>query len=235
MSFRSNAPIIFCYAVLMASCQTDGRGRHEYLEVPGEVMGEIDEFWEIHLSGLSECKTEDICELYRRAAEDAYLGTAFSRARAQSDKIDSVLGVSVEEFVQHSDAVRLENSEWLKERIQKAGWFNISSSGQFADEMAFLIVQHGDHDIEFQIEVLELLEELEVNQNTSPTNIAYLTDRIAVSQGQMQVYGTQGSCLGRGEWSPSDIANSSDVDERRTQKGLGPLAAYIESNSAGCG
>ena len=235
MFLRSNALIIFCYAVLMASCQTNGNGRNEHLDVPSEVVGEIDEFWEIHLSGLSGCTTEDICELYRRAAEDAYLGTAFSRARAQTDKIDSVLGVSIEEFVQHSDAVRIENSDWLRRRISRVGWFDVSSSGQFADEMAFLIVQHSDHNVEFQIEVLELLEELDANQNTSPANIAYLTDRIAVSQGQMQVYGTQGSCVDSGEWSPSDIVNSSDVDERRTQRGLGPLAAYIESNSAGCG
>lgn len=232
MPLVNNALTAICCVVCLASCQTNGNDR---LSIPAEVIGEIDEFWEVHLSGLSGCTTEDICELYRRAAEDAYLGTAFSRARARTDKVVSVLGVSVEAFTQHSDAIRRENADWLRERISRVGWFDVSSSGKFADEMAFLIVQHSDHDVEFQIEVLELLEELDANQNTSPANIAYLTDRIALSQGQTQVYGTQGSCVNFGEWAPSDIINSSDVDERRTQRGLGPLSDYIESNSAGCG
>ena len=67
---------------------------------------------------------------------------------------------------------------------------------------------------------------------THPRNYAYLFDRVAVSfnnpsQRVPQRYGTQGFCIGPGQWQPFEIEDPIHVDVRRSEVGLEPLADYI--------
>ena len=53
------------------------------------------------------------------------------------------------------------------------------------------MVQHADHDPEFQKRVLNLRRaEVEAN-NTDARDYAYLTDRVQINTGEEQIYGTQ--------------------------------------------
>lgn len=127
----------------------------------------------------------------------------------------------------------------LKELLSIHQWIKISVFGAQADSDAWLIVQHADHDPEFQASVLSLLEKLFPAGDTSARNYAYLYDRVAVSfhdssKRRPQRYGTQGTCVGVGKWEPFEIEDPAHTDERRAAVGLTPLQEYISSFQAVC-
>jgi len=125
-----------------------------------------------------------------------------------------------------------QNTGELKALLTKYSWFTISEWGRGADNDAWLIVQHADHDRDFQKAVLTKLEKLYPAGETEPSNYAYLYDRVATSfsdpaKRQLQRYGTQGECIGAGEWKPFPMEDPENVDARRAAVGLPPLAEYI--------
>lgn len=54
-------------------------------------------------------------------------------------------------------------------------------------------------------------------------DLAYLTDRVLLAEGQPQEYGTQVR-----DGRPRELRAPESVDERRAAVGLEPLAAYLE-------
>jgi hypothetical protein len=60
----------------------------------------------------------------------------------------------------------------------------------------------------------------------SPTDMAYLVDRVRVGEGRPQVYGTQFCTDPSGQFGPHPIEEEAKVDERRASVGLGPLDEY---------
>ena len=116
------------------------------------------------------------------------------------------------------------NTKSLKDIISKYGWPTISSVGVEASQAAWLIAQHADHDIDFQAQCLEMMRQLEP-QDVSPTNRAYLEDRVRVNQGKAQIYGTQFN--GKvDKLEPQPIEDEEHLDERRASVGLGPFKEY---------
>ena len=111
---------------------------------------------------------------------------------------------------------------WLDEH----GWFRISVWGREADHHAWLLAQHADLDARFQRRVLDLLTPLLAEGETSPSNYAYLHDRVARAEGRPQRYGTQGTCEGQGVWQEDELEDPAKVDELRASVGLGPMSEY---------
>lgn len=125
-----------------------------------------------------------------------------------------------------------QNTQGLKQLLRVHGWFKISEWGQQLDKQAWLLVQHADNEPEFQKEVLKILSGLYKINETAPSNYAYLYDRVASSfsdpsKRNLQRYGTQGSCVGPGQWAPSPIEDATNVDKRRAEVGLPTLQEYI--------
>jgi hypothetical protein len=115
------------------------------------------------------------------------------------------------------------------------GWFTVSLFGAEADRDAWLLVQHADHDHDFQEQVLDILEKLYPQGETSPANYAYLYDRISVayvfnncSPRNLQRYGTQMTRDEAGELKPFPVEDPTHLDERRLQMGLKPMAQYLK-------
>lgn len=106
-------------------------------------------------------------------------------------------------------------------------WFTISEFGAVTDSNAWLIVQHADLDTAFQKQVLSKLKQLYPKGETNRHNYAYLDDRDAVAEKRLQLYGTQGICVGPGKWEPHPIEDFSNVDKRRAEMELGTMAEYI--------
>ncbi len=111
-------------------------------------------------------------------------------------------------------------------------WINISTFGLQADNQAWLLVQHADHDPQFQTKCLLRLENLYQQNETHPKNYAYLYDRVAVASksfGMKQKYGTQCSISDSGEVSlhPYD-GTIKDINARRNQVGLSSIEDYLE-------
>jgi hypothetical protein len=91
----------------------------------------------------------------------------------------------------------------------------------------FLIVQHSPAP-QFQKQCLELLEQAVQQDEADRINLAYLTDRVRISEGKSQVYGTQGQTTQFGAIVPFPIEDEEHVDERRKAIGLEPVAEYFK-------
>jgi hypothetical protein len=116
------------------------------------------------------------------------------------------------------------NKEWLKQIVTNRGWPTISLVGRDGASAAWLLVQHADHDPQFQRKCLDLMTALPKDE-VSQTNLAYLTDRVQLKEGKPQRYGTQFTSE-NGHWKPQPLEDESNVDARRTALGLPPLAEY---------
>jgi hypothetical protein len=75
-------------------------------------------------------------------------------------------------------AADAENREWLKAVLARRGWFIISRDGADADSAAWLIVQHGDMDRDFQRSVVKMLEPLAEKGESSPQALTALKMRV---------------------------------------------------------
>lgn len=131
------------------------------------------------------------------------------------------------------------NTNDLKDLLRIFTWFTISEFGEPADNHAWLIAQHADHDRPFQKNVLRTLEHLYPIGETKPSNYAYLFDRIAASwedfrKRTLQRFGTQGMCVPDGYWEPLPMENPSQVDERRRNVGLPTMSEDRERLNKSC-
>ncbi|WP_413944432.1 DUF6624 domain-containing protein [Bdellovibrio sp. HCB-162] len=136
-----------------------------------------------------------------------------------------------QEFFKRNNKLDSQNTADTKMLLKKYEWFKISVFGEKADNQGWLLVQHADLDVEFQKQVLTILERLYPLQETKPANYAYLFDRVAISSNdpknrKPQRYGTQGQCVGPGQWEPWPIEDEKNVDKRRKSMGLRTMAEY---------
>jgi hypothetical protein len=125
----------------------------------------------------------------------------------------------------------------LEEILAEHGWPGFDLVGEDGSTAAWVIAQHADTDVALQEQALELLRAAVADGQASPGDLAYLEDRVAVKHGEDQLYGTQMSCdAGSGPPVPqTPIADEADVDARRAEAGLPPLADYLEEMQEICG
>jgi hypothetical protein len=120
-------------------------------------------------------------------------------------------------------ADELARASRIAEIIAAVGWPGTALVGADGSDAAWLLVQHADHDVEFQKRALLLLKRAVAVGEASPRNLAYLTDRVCVNCNQPQIYGTQ--FQGRADTFASfPIADPERVEKRRANLGLEPFA-----------
>jgi hypothetical protein len=123
------------------------------------------------------------------------------------------------------------NAEMLKTAIAEHGWPKRSEIGESAEDAAWLIVQHADHDPVFQYEALGLISGRVKEGEADPKNAAYLYDRIMLKIAGKQRYGTQLECKG-GRLEAQPLEDAERVDEIRGAVKLPSLTAYISGFSS---
>ncbi len=124
-------------------------------------------------------------------------------------------------------------TERLAEIMDEHGWPGHDLVGQDGASAAWVIAQHSDLDIDVQRQALDLMRDAVERSDADPTELAYLTDRVALAEGGPQVYGTQIGCVdGRAE--PAELAEPDRVDELRAEVGLDPLASYLAELADDC-
>lgn len=131
------------------------------------------------------------------------------------------------------------NTEELKKLLKLRRWFTIGEFGKAADDAAWLLVQHADHDPAFQKSTLKILDGLWAKGETDPGHYAYLWDRVAASfhdpsKRRLLRYGTQGGCAGPGKWEPLPVEKPALLDKRRASVGLGPESEYVKNFTSAC-
>jgi hypothetical protein len=133
------------------------------------------------------------------------------------------------------EAVHLANAALLEEAIAELGWPGRAIVGDDGAGAAFLIAQHAISRPSLQRRALELVLEAIPDNQANPLDAAYLADRIASFEGRPQVFGTQFDWDENGLLSPLPIGDPDQVDERRANVGLPPMAetiATIRANAA---
>ena len=89
-------------------------------------------------------------ELLRRAEELLEMAEKDQEMRAKAEETN---------FKDWDESVDVANTERMKEIIEEIGWPTASKVGAEAANKAWLLVQHADHDPEFQERCLELMSE----------------------------------------------------------------------------
>ncbi len=121
------------------------------------------------------------------------------------------------------------NSIRLKEIIAQYGWPDSMRFSKGAGEGAWLILQHATHDRVFQKESLKLMKETS-RDKVNPGHLAYLEDQVSLFENGVQIYGTQGYCVGS-KFILSPIKNEKNINIRRKNVNLPPIEAYIDLTS----
>jgi hypothetical protein len=120
-----------------------------------------------------------------------------------------------------------DNAAWLRMIVVTVGWPGRALVGDEGAHAAWLLAQHADRHPSLQRRCLELLEIAVAAGDASPTDLAYLTDRVRLASGGSQIYGTQMTAQD-GKFVARRLRDPESVDDRRTSVGLGTLAAQLD-------
>lgn len=119
-----------------------------------------------------------------------------------------------------------ENVEALLGLIAEVGWIDAARFGPAASDAAFLIVQHSGH-LRLMKTALPLIENEMHAGHANKQSYALLYDRLQVSLGKRQRYGSQLGVLPDGRNALMPLEDPDQVDKWRAEMGMGPLAEYL--------
>jgi Family of unknown function (DUF6624) len=136
--------------------------------------------------------------------------------------------LSKEEWNSFKDSVFKTHQKRLKEIFDLNGFVGFDLTGVEGSQNFWLMVQHSDHNPDFQKEVLEKMRIEVEKDNAIPSNYGLLVDRVKLNTGQAQVYGTQVDYnMEICQAYPKNLADSTNVNERRKSIGLEPIEVYL--------
>ncbi|OGN15193.1 MAG: hypothetical protein A3G02_00335 [Candidatus Yanofskybacteria bacterium RIFCSPLOWO2_12_FULL_44_13b] len=122
------------------------------------------------------------------------------------------------------ESIDKKNIKELKKIVYKVGWPDKKLVGVKAALGAWLIVQHGVFNIEFQKYCLGLLKKAVADKKMPQFTVPFLIDRIKMVEGKPQLFGTQFFKKTRsGKLHLWKIYNKKGIDKRRKKCGLEPL------------
>jgi hypothetical protein len=127
------------------------------------------------------------------------------------------------------DAIDARNTAKMKRIVKRHNWPRAEIVGWDGTEAAFMVVQHSPHS--FQKELLPLMQKEYEAGHLSGPNYALFLDRVLVEDGRPQVYGCRAKSFD--DWKDGlpalyPIEDEANVDKRRAEVGLSPLAEYRE-------
>jgi hypothetical protein len=112
--------------------------------------------------------------------------------------------------------------------LDKQGWPDISLIGEIGNITIANVLQHSD--IEIRMRYLPMMKDAVKSKGLPPRLLARAEDRIATDRGEPQIYGGQIKYYPETEsfdvWPIADPAN---VDKRRAEIGLEPIADFLAS------
>lgn len=121
------------------------------------------------------------------------------------------------------ESVHRRNAARLTGIIDRVGWPGRTMVGADGAHAAWILAQHAIGDPALQRRVLQILRKAAAQGEATVLEVAMLEDRIRVSEGKPQRYGTQYDWDEHGEMSPLPVDDPEHVDERRRAVGLSPL------------
>ncbi|WP_115463074.1 DUF6624 domain-containing protein [Winogradskyella aurantiaca] len=136
--------------------------------------------------------------------------------------------LSLKEWKATKDSIYRSNQVRAEQILNKYGYPGYDVLGKNGTYLYFALVQHADHDPEFQKRALNMMRHEVEYQNASPQDFAFLTDRVELNTGGKQIYGTQVTYnLISGKASPRSTIDPDQINERRAKVGLEPIETYL--------
>jgi hypothetical protein len=108
--------------------------------------------------------------------------------------------------------------------LDKYGWLGVDEVGEKGNTALFLIIQHSKQSI--QEKYLPLMKQAVKNGKANAASLALLEDRVLIGQGKKQIYGSQIGEDDSGKYYVLPLEDPDNVDKRRLEVGLNPLAEY---------
>jgi len=120
------------------------------------------------------------------------------------------------------------NQARLKMVIKSYGFPTKSMIGSDGLHAVWLLIQHSDSDLQFQKDMLPCLYDLANKNSNDKSDYAYLDDRVRISSGQKQLYGTQVQLADkvRNIFVLKPTMDSLNLENRRMLMGLPPIEVY---------
>ncbi|TZF96258.1 hypothetical protein FW781_12580 [Chryseobacterium panacisoli] len=164
----------------------------------------------------------------------AKLGTIYNedqKYRQQIADIEKKYGGNSKEMNDHWQLINKKDSLNLievKAILDKYGWLGPDVVGGQGSVTLFLVIQHADQAT--QEKYLPMMRDAVKNGKAQSSSLALLEDRVALRQGKRQIYGSQ---IGRDPetqiYYVSPLEDPENVDKRRADVGLPPLAEYVKN------
>jgi hypothetical protein len=149
--------------------------------------------------------------------------------RRQIREIEKTYGTDSEEVKAQWETINEKDSINLiviKNILDKRGWLGANIIGELGNITLFAVIQHSD--LETQVKYLPMMREAVKKGNADASSLAMLEDRVAVRQGNRQIYGSQiAADQDTGEYYVSPLIDPENVDKRRAEVGLGTLSDYV--------
>jgi hypothetical protein len=144
----------------------------------------------------------------------------YSTPNPDRKKIDSI-----GKIMNYKDSLNLIK---ITKILDTKGWIGKDLIGEEANKTIFLIIQHAN--LQSQEKYLPMMQEAVKKGNASGANLALLEDRVALRKGKKQIYGSQ---IARdketNKFYVSSLEDPENVDKRRTEIGLPPMADYVSN------
>jgi hypothetical protein len=109
--------------------------------------------------------------------------------------------------------------------LDQYGWLGPDAVGEQGNKTLFLVIQHSNQAT--QEKYLPMMKEAVKKGHARASSFALLQDRVATGQGKMQIYGSQVLKDSTGNY-VDPIEDVDNVDKRRAEVGLQPLAEYLK-------
>ena len=149
--------------------------------------------------------------------------------RLQIEEIEKKYGLESNEMKDHWNIINQKDSinlSKVKSLLDSYGWLGTDIVGRQGNSTLFLVIQHSDQ--RTQEKYLPMMREAVKNGKATGSSLALLEDRVALGQGKKQIYGSQ---IGRNNetklYYVLPLEDPDNVDKRRAEVGLQPLAEYV--------
>jgi len=131
-----------------------------------------------------------------------------------------------EEFAGAVNTLDAANLIWLQELISAQGFPKATQVGREGVHLAWVLLQHADQAPKLQREMLPVLTQRHAAGELPANDLARITDRVLLANGEPQKYGTQFDWLA-GDFTLPEPTTLAAVDAARAELGLMPLADYV--------
>lgn len=136
--------------------------------------------------------------------------------------------LDLEQWQDFKDSVYRSHQKRLAEILQEYGYPGFDLVGKDGSSDYWMMVQHSDHNPDFQKEVLGKMKIEIGKENADPREYGLLVDRVNINTGKAQLYGTQVEYdFDIARAFPKNLADSANVNKRRKSLGMEPLEEYL--------